>query len=98
MTCYALHFNHFNHFNHHKLPKMGRKLAPEVVYQIVARLKAGEAVPAIAEAIKVHHKTVYKLQLNIDLYGENYALASIIQCLPWLIIAYQTQLCLCSCS
>jgi hypothetical protein len=89
MRCYATHFNHFNHYNHHKLPTMGRKLAPEVVYRIAARLKAGEAVPAIAEAIKVHHKTVYKFQLNLDLYGEPYAPASIIQGRPRLLLAYQ---------
>jgi hypothetical protein len=68
---------------------MGRKLAPEVVYRIATRLKAGEAVPAIAEAIKVHHKTVYKLQLNLDLYEEPYALASIIQGRLRLLLAYQ---------
>jgi transposase len=68
---------------------MGRKLAPEVVYRIVTRLEAGEAVPAIAEAIKVHHKTVYRLQLNYDLYGEPYAPASIIQGRPRLLLAYQ---------
>ena len=68
---------------------MGRKLAPEVVYRIVARIGAGEAVPAIAEAIKVHYKTVYRFQLNLDLYGEPYAPASIIQGRPRLLLAYQ---------
>jgi hypothetical protein len=68
---------------------MGRKLAPEVVYRIVARIEAGEAVPAIAEAIKVYHKTVYRFQLNLDLYGKPYALASIIQGRPRLLLAYQ---------
>jgi transposase len=68
---------------------MGRKLVPEVVHRIVVRLEAGEAVPAIAEAVKVHHKTVYRLQLNLDLYGEPYAPASIIQGQPRLLLAYQ---------
>ena len=68
---------------------MSRKLAPEVVYRIAARLRAGEAVPAIAEAIKVHHKTIYKFQLNLDLYREPYAPASIVQGRPRLLLAYQ---------
>jgi len=68
---------------------MGRKLAPEVVHRIVVRLEAGKAVPAIAEAVKVHHKTVYKLQLNLDLYREPYAPASIVQGRPRLLLAYQ---------
>jgi len=68
---------------------MVRRLAPEVVYRIVTRLKAGESVPAIAKAIKVHHKTVYKFQLNLDIYGEPYAPASVIQGQPKLLLAYQ---------
>ena len=51
---------------------MGRKLAPEVVYRIVARIEAGEAVPAIAEAVKVGKKTIYKIQLNLNIWGEPY--------------------------
>ena len=73
---------------------MGRKLAPEVVHRIKVRLEAGEAVPAIAKAIGVHHKTIYKFQLNIDLYGEPYAPNSIIQGRPKLLLAYQELVCL----
>ena len=40
---------------------MGRRLLDEVVYRIRIRVKAGEAVPAIAEAIKVAKKTIYKI-------------------------------------
>ena len=57
---------------------MGRRLAPEVVYQIRVRIEAGEEVPAIAKAIDVSPTTVYKIQLNLDLYGELYVPASLI--------------------
>ncbi len=57
---------------------MGRRLAPEVVYRIRVRIKAGEEVPAIAKAINVSCPTVYKIRLNLDIYGEPYAPASLI--------------------
>jgi len=57
---------------------MGRRLAPEVVYRIRVRIEAGEGVLAIAKAIGVSRPTVYKIQLNLDLYDELYALASLV--------------------
>ena len=57
---------------------MGRRLAPKVVYRIRVRIKASEGVLAIAKAIKVSRPTVYKIQLNLNLYSEPYALASLI--------------------
>ena len=57
---------------------MGRRLAPEVAYQIRVRIKAGEGVLAIAKAIDVSRPTVYKIQLNLNLYNKLYALASLI--------------------
>jgi len=38
---------------------MGRRLPDEVVHRIRIRIKAGEAVPAIAEAVKVGKKAIY---------------------------------------
>jgi hypothetical protein len=67
---------------------MGRRLAPEVVYRIRVRIEAGEEVPAIAKAIDVSYPTVYKIQLNLNLYGEPYALASLIQGRLRLLLAY----------
>ena len=52
---------------------MGRRLPNEVVYRIRIRIKAGEAVPAIADAVKVAKKTIYKMQLNLNIWGELYA-------------------------
>ena len=52
---------------------MGRRLLDEVVYRIRIRIKAGEAVLAIAEAVKVGKKTIYKMRLNLDIWGKPYA-------------------------
>jgi len=68
---------------------MGRRLAPEVVYRIKVRIKAGEEVPAIAKAIDVSCPIIYKIRLNLDLYGELYAPASLVQGRPKLLLAYQ---------
>ncbi|OCK99773.1 uncharacterized protein K441DRAFT_725136 [Cenococcum geophilum 1.58] len=76
------------HLIHYLLPKIGRKLAPEVVYRIRVKIKAGENMPAIAKAIDVSRTTVYKIRLNLNLYDEPYALASLIQGQPRLLLAY----------
>jgi len=68
---------------------MGRRLPDEVVYRIKVRIEAGEGVPAIAKAIEVAHRTVYKVRVNLDLYGEPYAPASVVQGRPRLLLAYQ---------
>jgi len=52
---------------------MGRRLLDEVVHRIRIRIEAGEAVPAIAEAVKVSKPTIYKMRLNLDIWGEPYA-------------------------
>ena len=57
---------------------MGRRLPDEVVYRIRIRIKANKAVPAITEAVKVSKPTVYKIQLNLDIWGEPYAPSTII--------------------
>jgi len=46
---------------------MGRRLPDEVVHRIRIQIKAGKAVPAIAEAVKVGKKTIYKIQLNLNI-------------------------------
>ena len=51
---------------------MGRRLPDEVVHRIRVRIEAGEAVPAISEAVKVATKTIYKIPLNLDIWGEPY--------------------------
>ena len=48
---------------------MGRRLPDEVVHRIRLRVKANESIAAIAEAVKVSKKIVYKLRLNLDIWG-----------------------------
>ena len=43
----------------------------------------------IAKAIEVAHSTVYKIRVNLDIYGESYAPASVVQGRPRLLLAYQ---------
>ena len=57
---------------------MGRRLAPKVIYRIRVRIKAGKGVSAITKAINVSRPTIYKIQLNLNLYNEPYAPASLI--------------------
>ena len=52
---------------------MGRRLPDEVIYRIRIRIKAGKAILAIADAVKVAKKTIYKIRLNLDIWGEPYA-------------------------
>jgi hypothetical protein len=46
---------------------MGRRLADDVIHRIRLRINASEEVVAITEAVKVSKKTIYKLQLNLDI-------------------------------
>jgi DNA-binding XRE family transcriptional regulator len=46
---------------------MGRRLPDEVVHRIRLRIDAGEEATAIAKAVKVSRKTIYKLRLNLDI-------------------------------
>jgi len=58
---------------------MGRRLLDEVVYRIRIRIKASEAVLAIVEAIKVTKNTIYKIRLNLNIWGELYAPFTVVQ-------------------
>jgi hypothetical protein len=46
---------------------IGRRLLDKVVYRIKIRIKAGKAVLAIIEAVKVGKKTIYKIRLNLNI-------------------------------
>jgi hypothetical protein len=52
---------------------MGRRLPDEVVHKIRIRIKANEDVATIAATVKVAKKTIYKMQLNLDIWGKLYA-------------------------
>ena len=46
---------------------MGRRLPDEVIHRIRLRIEANKNIAAIVEAVKVSKKTIYKLQLNLDI-------------------------------
>jgi len=68
---------------------MGRRLPDEVVHRIKICNEAGEAVPAIAGAVKVAKKTIYKMQLNLDIWGEPYAPLIVVLGQPKALLPYQ---------
>ncbi|OCK88349.1 uncharacterized protein K441DRAFT_495745, partial [Cenococcum geophilum 1.58] len=51
----------------------GRRLLDTVIYRIRICIKASKAVLAIIEAIKVAKNIIYKMRLNLNLWGELYA-------------------------
>ena len=57
---------------------ISRRLLDKVVYRIRIRIKAGEAVLAIMDAVKVAKKTIYKIRLNLDIWGEPYASSTVV--------------------
>ena len=67
---------------------MGRCLPIEVINQIKLRLDLDEYVPNIAVALGLSKTTVYKLQLNWDLWGRPYALPSVKLGRPGLLLEY----------
>ena len=46
---------------------MGRRLPDKAVYRIRIRIKAGKAVPAITEAVKIAKRIIYKMRLNLGI-------------------------------
>jgi transposase len=74
---------------------MGRRLPDEVVHRIKLRIDAGEKVTAIAKAVKVSRKTIYKLRLNLDIWGEPYAPPTVVLGRPRTLLPYQ-ELVICS--
>ena len=68
---------------------MGRRLPDEVVHRIRIRIEAGEAVPAIVEAVKVSKPMVYKMRLNLDIWGEPYAPPTVVLGRPRALLPYQ---------
>jgi len=67
---------------------MGRRLPDKVVYRIRLRIEANENIAAIAEAVKVSKKTIYKLQLNFNIWGEPYAPPTVTIGRPRLLLPY----------
>jgi len=57
---------------------MGRRLLDKVIYRIRLYIKANKDIATIAAAVKVAKKTIYKMQLNLNIWGEPYAPPTII--------------------
>ena len=68
---------------------IGRRLPNKVIYRIRIRIKAGKAVLAIIEAVKVAKKTIYKMQLNFNIWGEPYAPPTVVFRRPKALLLYQ---------
>ena len=52
---------------------MPARLPDDVIYRIQLRLERGESPKAIREATKASRSTIYRVQLNLDLFGQPYA-------------------------
>ena len=68
---------------------MGRRFLDNIVYRIRIRIKASKAVPAIAEAVKVGKKAIYKIRLNLNIWGEPYTPLTVILRRPRALLPYQ---------
>jgi transposase len=68
---------------------MVRRLPIEVANQIKLRLNYNETITDIAKALKVSRNSVYKLQLNFDLWDQPYAPPSVKLGRPSTLLEYQ---------
>jgi DNA-binding phage protein len=57
---------------------MGRHLSDDIIHRIKLHIEASEDVTTIAKAVRVSRKTIYKLRLNLDIWGEPYAPPTIV--------------------
>ena len=57
---------------------MPGRLPSSVVHRIVLRLSVGEDPAAIAQAVGVSRASVYRIQLNIDLFNAPYPLTTVV--------------------
>jgi hypothetical protein len=72
---------------------MGRRLPIEIVNQIKLRLDHNERISHIATALKVSRDTIYKVQLNFDLWDQPYAPPSVKLGRPSTLLEYQKLVC-----
>ena len=68
---------------------MGRRLPDEVVYRIRIRIEANKDMATIAAAVKVAKKTIYKIRLNLNIWGEPYAAPTVVLWRPRALLPYQ---------
>ena len=68
---------------------MGHRLPDKVVYRIRIYIKANKDVATITAAVKVAKKTIYKMQLNLDIWGKPYAPSTVVQGQLKALLPYQ---------
>jgi len=68
---------------------MGRRLPDKFVHRIRIRIEAGKAVLAITEAVKVAKNTIYKMRLNLNIWGEPYTPFTVVLGRPRALLPYQ---------
>jgi hypothetical protein len=71
----AISTNSLHNSLHNSLNRMvpGKHLNPLTANEIRLRLEAGQGNKAIIKATKVNRKTVTRMRLNLDLFGELYS-------------------------
>jgi hypothetical protein len=57
---------------------MPARLPDDVIYRIQLRLECGESPKAIHEATKASRSTIYRVQLNLDLFGQPYTPSTVV--------------------
>ena len=57
---------------------MPAKLPDDVIYRIQLRLECEESPATIYEATKVSIRTIQRMQLNLDLFGQPYTPSTIV--------------------
>jgi hypothetical protein len=67
------------------------RLPDDVVNRIVVCLKSNEEVPAIEEATKVAKSTIYRIRLNLDIWGTPYPPSTVILGRPRGLLPYQEE-------
>jgi hypothetical protein len=57
---------------------MPARLPDDVIYRIQLRLECGESPKAIHEATKASRTTIYRVQLNLNLFGQPYTPSTVV--------------------
>ncbi|OCK99246.1 uncharacterized protein K441DRAFT_538552, partial [Cenococcum geophilum 1.58] len=67
----------------------GRRLPDKVVHKIRLRIKANKDIATITAAVKVAKRTIYKMRLNLNIWGKPYAPSIVVLGQPRALLPYQ---------
>ena len=70
---------------------MPARLPDDVIYRIQLHLECGESPATIHKATKVSIRTVERMRLNIDLFGQPYTPQSVVLGRPRALLPVQEQ-------